>query len=81
MEKATESFLKYQQEAEGRFLKWEEERWRKESELEERRRREDKEHELRIFEVLGRMMQPSYSRYSYSDSGPSFDPYDTYDSH
>ena len=39
MEKATESFLKYQQAAEERFMKWEEEQWKRESEMEERRRK------------------------------------------
>ena len=52
MEKAIESFVKYQREAEERFQKWEEERWQKETELEERRRREEREHEMRLFEML-----------------------------
>ena len=81
MEKATESFLQYQQAAEERFMKWEEERW-KEMELEERQRKEDRDHEMRMFEVLGRLMQPSHRQYRYYDNGPSpgFDPYNTFDS-
>jgi len=35
MEKATETFLKCQQEAEARFLKWKEQ-WHKEMEMEDR---------------------------------------------
>ena len=37
MEKAIESFVKHQNEAEEKFKKWEEERWKKEMELEEKR--------------------------------------------
>ena len=37
MEKAMESFNKYQNEAEEKFRKWEEERWNKETKLEEKR--------------------------------------------
>lgn len=82
MEKATESFLQYQQAAEERFMKWEEERWKKEMEVEERQRKEDRDHEMRMFEVLGRLMQLSHSQYCYYDNGPSpsSDPYNTFDS-
>ena len=78
MEKATESFLKYQQAAEERFMKWEEEQWKRESEMEERRRKQEQQHEMRMLEMLGRFMQPQYP---YRGSDPSFDPYNTYDSH
>ena len=60
MEKATESFLKYQQAAEERFMKWEEEQWKRESEMEERRRKQEQQHEMRMLEMLGRFMQPQY---------------------
>ena len=36
MERAIESFMKYQSDAEERFMKWEE-RWEKEMEMEEKR--------------------------------------------
>ena len=41
MEKAMESLMMYQHEAEERYQKNEEERWQKETELEQRRRRKD----------------------------------------
>ena len=78
IEKATEAFIKYQQASEERFMKWEEEQWNRECEMEERRRKQDQEHEMRMLEMLGRFMQP---RYPYSGSGPSFDPYNTYNTH
>lgn len=81
MEKATESFLQYQQAAEECFMKWEEERWKK-MEVEDRQRKEDRDHEMRMFEVLGRLMQLSHSQCRYYDNGPSpsSDPYNTFDS-
>ena len=48
MERAIESFMKYQSDAEEKFMKWEEERWEKEMEMEEKRRREDREHEMTL---------------------------------
>ena len=78
MEKATEAFLKYQQEAEARFLKWEEEQWQKEREMEDRQRKEDKEHETRMLQMLGQFLQP---RFQYSESSQSFNPYNLYDSY
>ena len=78
IEKATEVFIKYQQASEERFMKWEEEQWKRECEMKERRRKQDQEHEMRMLEMLSRFMQP---RYPYSGSGPSFDPYNTYDTH
>ena len=38
MERAIESFMKYQSDAEEKFMKWEK-RWEKEMEREEKRRR------------------------------------------
>ena len=78
MEKATESFLKYQQVAEERFMKWEEKQWKRESEMKERRRKQEQQHEMRMLEMLGRFMQ---LQYPYRGSGPSFDSYSTYNSH
>lgn len=46
MERAIESFTKYQSEAEEKFRIWEEERWEKEMEMEEKRCGEDREHEM-----------------------------------
>lgn len=59
MERAIESFMKYQSDAEEKFMKWEEERWAKE--MEEIRRREDREHEMRL---LGQMSKPWESHYA-----------------
>lgn len=64
MERAIESFMKYQSDAEERFMKWEEERWEKEMEMEEKRRREDREHEMRLFQMLGQMSKPWESHYA-----------------
>ncbi len=63
MEKAMESFMNHQTEAEQRFRKWEEERWQKEIELDEKRRQEDREHELRLFRMLGQMVNPRETTY------------------
>ena len=82
MEKAIESFITYQNEAEEKFKKWEEERWEKETEFEEKRRREDREHdekrrredrehEVRLFEMLGQMVKPR-ERFTPSYSTPPF---------
>lgn len=71
MEKAIESFIKYQNEAEQRFRKWEEERWNKETELEEKRRKEDREHEVRLFEMLGQMAKPR-ERFTTTYSTPPY---------
>ena len=57
MEKAMETFMAYQCEAEERYQKNEEERWQKEIELEEKRRKEGQEHELRMMRMLGQMFQ------------------------
>ena len=75
MEKAIESFTKYQRDAEERFQKWEEERWRKETELGEKHRREDREHEMRLFQMLGQMMKPreGYSTASFTPPPYGFD--------
>lgn len=65
LEGAMESFVKHQTEAEERYQKREEERWKKETELDDKRRKEDQEHELRLFQMLERMMNPA-NRYSSS---------------
>ena len=65
MEKAMESFMKFQREADERHQKFVEEQWKKELELDEKRRHEDKEHELRIMEMLGQM----FNRPAYYNSG------------
>ena len=57
MEKAIEGFMKYQAEAEEKFMQNEEDHWKREVELEEKRR-EDQEHEIRLFQMLGEMLQP-----------------------
>ena len=57
MEKAIEGFMKYQAEAEEKFMQ-NEDCWKREVELEEKRRREDQEHEIRLFQMLGEMLQP-----------------------
>ena len=59
MEKAIESFIKYQAEAEEKFMKHEKECWEKEIELEEKRRKEDQEHEIRLFQMLEQLIKPS----------------------
>ena len=50
--------MKYQVEAKEKFMQNEEDRWKREVELEEKRRREDQEHEIRLFQMLGEMLQP-----------------------
>ena len=65
MEKAIESFMMYQRDADEKYQKYEEERWQKDIELEEKRRREDREHDMRMMQMLGSMFQGgSYSNYS-----------------
>ena len=46
MDKAVDSFLKFQALAEERFYKHEQQQLEKEKELEEKRRREDREHKI-----------------------------------
>lgn len=58
MERAIESFIKYQNESEESYRKWEEERWEKELELDEKRRKENQEHEITLFQMLGQMVKP-----------------------
>ena len=58
MERALDTFLTYQREAEERFQKQEEQRWKRETELEERRRKEDQEHEKALMGMLASMLQP-----------------------
>ena len=70
MERAIESFIKYQNETEESYRKWEEERWEKELELDEKRRKENQEHEIRLFQMLGQMVRP---RESYPASPYNFD--------
>ena len=74
MEKAIESFMKYQREAEERYQKWEEQRWQKETELEEKRRQEEQQHEMRLFQVLGSIIKPRESYHTdYNPSSYNFD--------
>ena len=54
-----ESFIRHQAEAEERYQTWEEDRWTKETELDDKRRKEDREHELRLFNLLGQMINPA----------------------
>ena len=61
MERAIESFIKYQNESEKSYRKWEEERWEKELEVDEKRRKENQEHEIRLFQMLGQMVKPRES--------------------
>ena len=61
MERAIESFIKYQNESEESYRKWEEECWEKELELDEKRRKENQEHEIRLFQMLGQMVKPRES--------------------
>ena len=71
MDKAVGSFIAYQKEAEERYQKWEEERWEKEMELQEKERKERREHEVRLFQMLGDMLKPSYPS-TYHSSSPSY---------
>ena len=71
MEKAIESFVKYQSEADEKFNKLEEDRWKKEMELEEKRQREECEHEIRLFQMLGQMIKPTES-YPTTYSSPNY---------
>lgn len=64
MERVTDTFLKYQLEAEERYKQYEDERWEKEVELEEKRRQDYQEHEMRMLGVLARMFQPSHRNYT-----------------
>ena len=65
IDKAMESFIVYQREADEQYQKYEEERWQKDIELEEKRRREDREHDVRIMQMLGSMFQGgSYNSYN-----------------
>jgi hypothetical protein len=73
VEKAMESFMTYQHEAEERYQR-NEERWQKEIEVEEKRRKEDQEHEMRM---MGQMFQGSYHRQYEFDYLPS--QHDNYD--
>jgi hypothetical protein len=68
MEKAIDSFVQYQREAEERFLKYEDERWKKEIEAEEKRRKDDREHELRILQMLGQTFRRD-NRYEFNTAG------------
>ena len=68
MERAFESFMKYQVEADERFQKQEEERWSRQVELEEKRQRKNREHELRMIQMLAQGFQRG-SYYDYSTGG------------
>lgn len=78
VEKAMESFMAYQREAEERYQRNEEERWQREIEMEEKRRKEDQEHEMRMMRMMGQMFQgSSYHRQYEFDYLPS--QHDNYD--
>uniref|UniRef100_A0A1X7SLC1 Uncharacterized protein n=1 Tax=Amphimedon queenslandica TaxID=400682 RepID=A0A1X7SLC1_AMPQE len=67
MEKAIEGFMKYQAEAEEKLMQNKDDRWKKEVELEEKKRRKDQEHEIRLFQMLGEMLQPpTASQFDYA---------------
>ena len=69
MDKAVDSFLKFQAVAEEKFYKHEQQQWEKEKELEEKRRREDREHEIFMMQLLGLMLQKD-SHHSRPDTQP-----------
>ena len=52
IDKALETFMTYQQEADRRFLEAEEERERREEERDEKRRKEDQEFFLKLMQAL-----------------------------
>ena len=58
MDRAIESFVKYQNEADKKYQKWEEKR-RKETELDEIRRKEEQEHEIQLFQMLAQVSKSS----------------------
>ena len=65
MEKAMDSFMTHQHDADEQYQKHEEDRWQRDVELEEKRRREDREHDIRVMQVLGEMFQGgSYNNYN-----------------
>ena len=57
IEKAMESFMMYQRNADEEYQKREEDRRQRKIELEEKRRREDREHDLRMMRMLGGLFQ------------------------
>ena len=67
IDKAVETFMKFQNEAEERFMRSEEDRWKREMEYEDRRRREEREHEIRIMQMLMQMNYPSHPAHTYED--------------
>ena len=67
MEKAIDSFIQYQKEAEEKFLQHEEESRIREMELEERRRKQDQEHEIRLFQMIGQFLKPPYDPFPYNN--------------
>ena len=58
MDKAVETFMRFQNESEERFLRAEQVRWKREMEYEDRRRKEDREHEIKLMELFMHMQQP-----------------------
>ena len=72
LERAMDTFLKYQMEAEEQHAKQEEGRWQ-EMGFEEKRRLENQEYELRMMELLGRMFHGGNHTY-----GRSYEFDDTY---
>ena len=51
MEKAMDSFMTHQRDADKQYQKHEEDRWQRDVELEEKRRREDREHDIRVMQM------------------------------
>ena len=54
MQKAVDSFTKYQLGMEQKFRSWEEEWGQKEIEMDEKRRMEDKQHEIQLWPNIGK---------------------------
>ena len=71
MDTAVGSFISYQKKQ--RYQEWEE-HWEKETELQEKQRKEQREHEVRLFQMLGEMIKPSFpSTYHSPLSSYNFD--------
>ena len=64
IEKAMDSFMAYQRDADEQFQEHEERR-QKDIELEEKRRHEDREHDIKMLQMLGSIFQGgSYKNYN-----------------
>lgn len=71
MEKAMDSFMTHQRDADEQYHKSKEDRWQRDVELEEKRRREDREHDIRVMQMLGEMFQGG--SYNYNTRQYDFD--------